>query len=261
MLVHCHGLQGLLNRTEPLLMLLFTPVLFLWQQISAVKKASYQQPWVTHTARCYARKCGVTLHERHTGSLIPFPEQWQISLWHNPHLWRHNFIYRHRDKRQAAWRHCPPLHCHRWELLAYLPCTRAYQASLRGDSVTPTNTASPKPCSRLLLSSPHRASPSRAEPGVLSVPDSYRLTLKHKRGERRNRQIDRQKEDGNTNRVGGDGYWLSSSVIMLSISIFKSLLLLLSLFKIHQRKRNKRDRGIYWDFKKGRKNVVVVPTQ
>ncbi|KAL7386535.1 hypothetical protein ABVT39_009860, partial [Epinephelus coioides] len=45
------------------------------------------------------------------------------------------------------------------------PCTRAYQASLRGDSVTPTNTASPKPCSRLLLSSPHRASPSRAEPG------------------------------------------------------------------------------------------------
>lgn len=104
-----------------------------------------------------------------------------------------------------------------------------------------------QPCSCLLLSSPRRA-----EPGVLSVPDSYQLTLKHKRVERRNRRIDRQKEDGNTNRVGGDGYWLSSSVIMLSI--FKSLLLLLSPFKIHQRKRNKRDRGMYWE-------SVVVPTQ
>lgn len=109
----------------------------------------------------------------------------------------------------------------------------------------------------LLLLSPLLASSSltkpSVQPGVLSVPDSYRLTLKHKRGERRNRQIDRQKEDGNTNRVGGDGYRLSSSVIMLSISIFKSLLLLLSPFKIHQRKRNKRDGGIYWDFKKKRR--------
>lgn len=85
------------------------------------------------------------------------------------------------------------------------------------------------------------SSPCQAEPRVLSVPDSYQLTLKHKRVERRNRRVDRQKEDGNTNRVGGDGYQLSSSVIMLSI--FKSLLLLLSPFKIHQRKRNKRDRG------------------
>lgn len=92
-------------------------------------------------------------------------------------------------------------------------------------------------CSCLLLSSP-----CQTEPRVLSVPDSYQLTLKHKRVERRNRRIDRQKEDGNTNRVGGDGYQLSSSVIMLSI--FKSLLLLLSPFKIHQRKRNKRDRGM-----------------
>ena len=135
-------------------------------------------------------------------------------------------------------------------MLAYLCCTRAYQASLRGDSVTPTTNTAPhhhhhhrrltQPCSRLLLSSPHRALPRRAEPVVLSAADSYRLTLKHKRGERRNRQIDRQKEDGNTNRVGGDGYPLSSSVIMLSISISKSLLLLLSPFKIHQRTRNKR---------------------
>lgn len=53
-------------------------------------------------------------------------------------------------------------------------------------------------------------------------------------------QADRQKADGDTNRVGGDGYRLSSSVIMLSISIFKPLLLLLSLFNIQQRKRNKR---------------------
>lgn len=57
---------------------------------------------------------------------------------------------------------------------------------------------------------------------MLSVPDSYQVTLKHKRVERRNRRKDRQKGDGNTNRVGGDGYWLSSSVIMLSI--FTSLL-------------------------------------
>jgi len=77
-------------------------------------------------------------------------------------------------------------------------------------------------------SSPYASSSLTESRGarVLSVPDSYRLTLKHKRKERRNRQIDRSREDGNTNRVGGDGYQLSSSVIMLSISIFDSLLLL-----------------------------------
>ena len=77
---------------------------------------------------------------------------------------------------------------------------------------------------------------------MLSAPDSYQLPLKHKRVERKNGRIDRQREDRNTNRVGGDGYQLSSSVIMLSI--FKSLRLLLSPFKIHQRKRNKRDSGV-----------------
>lgn len=138
-----------------------------------------------------------------------------------------------------------PLRCHRWELLAYLSCTGAYQVSPRGDSVTTlpthTNTSANPALAFSSLSLPHLALPSEVEPGVLSVPDGYRLTLKHKRGERRNTQIDRHRLDGNTHRVGGDGYRLSSSVIMLSISIFKLLLLLLSPFKIHQRKRNKRD--------------------
>lgn len=132
------------------------------------------------------------------------------------------FIYRLGTERQAAWRHLPrspPLL--RAESLS--PCTRPYQAQPRGDSVTPPPRHSYhlplQPCSCLPLSLP-----CWAEPGVLSVPDSYQVTLKHKRVERRNRRKDRQNGDGNTNRVGGDGYWLSSSVIMLSI--FTSLLLL-----------------------------------
>lgn len=109
-----------------------------------------------------------------------------------------------------------------------------------------------QPCSCLLLSLPCQALLNQAELRVLSAPDSYQLPLKHKRVERKNGWKDRQREDRNTNRVGGDGYQLSSSVIMLSI--FKSLRLLLSPFKIHQRKRNKRDRGVCWE-------LVMVPTQ
>lgn len=211
------------------------------------KTHHYKQTVTTKSARCTSPKTVKSLSRKktkHTNCLISFPKQWQISHWHNLHLWRHNFICRHGNQRWVAWRHChPPLHRHRWEPLAYLlhPSVSGFieREGGAGDSVTPHHRHHlyTQLCSRLLLSSPHRASPSRAEPRVLSVPDSYRLTLKHKRGERRNRQIDRQREDGNTNRVGGVGSRLSSSVIMLSISIFKSLLLLSSPFKIHQRKK------------------------
>lgn len=144
-----------------------------------------------------SQKCAVTLDTvTQTCSLISFTEQWQISLWHNLHLWRHNLIYRHGNKRWAVWRHCPPFTAAAERCLLISPCTQAYQASLRGDTVTPSPT--PPPCLTLLVSSPHRASPSRAKPGVLSAPDSYQLTLKHKRGERRNRQIDKRRMETQT---------------------------------------------------------------
>lgn len=97
------------------------------------------------------------------------------------------------------------------------PATERNRLHRGGDTVTPRT--SQKPCFFffLLLIKPQRVKWSR----VLSLPDSYRLTLKHKSRVSRNREIDRQREAANTNRVGGDGSQLSSSVIILSISIFK----------------------------------------
>lgn len=81
----------------------------------------------------------------------------------------------------------------RWELISQQP---GISGSSGGDSVTPgaTATASPAPASPLLPSLLLflLALSSRA-PGVLSVPDSYQLTLKHKRVEERERRRGRQR--------------------------------------------------------------------
>lgn len=142
------------------------------------------------------------------------------------------FIYRLGTERQAAWRHHPhsppPL---RAESLS--PCTRAYQAQPRGDSVTPPPRHSHhlplQPCSCLPLSLP-----CRAEPGVLSVPDSYQVTLKHKRVEEE--QAERQTEGGWKHKQSG-WWWILAFIIcnhVVHLHIAASPLLP---FKIHQRRK------------------------